>query len=223
MNQVENEAESEKAKIGRIATRVKVGCLVLLLLGASATLIAIGTLEYRFFSAYVGAAPWEIAGGKSYVYRSGFGDVSCNYYVSSDAAPDELYLMATGFTDSPHGGAFLISTDGKLAVTESDMNTAERSSFNAGTRDIESDLLYTHAFDVETMEYIKPEDNARSEGEAEHRTRHEVISKLLDAHGGIGAKFTLSRDSIEMRRLGCWEWRRWRKMVSAAHERRPKR
>lgn len=223
MSQVENGAESEKARVDRIATRVKFGCLVLLLLGAGSMLIARELLEYEFSVVSVAVSPWKIAGGKSYVYRSGFGDVSCNYYVSSDAAPDELYLMATWFTDSPHGGAFLISTDGKLAVTESDTNTDEDSSFNAGTRDIKSDLPYTHAFDVETMEYIKPEDNARSEDEAEHRTRHEVISKLLDAHGGIGTKFTLSRDSIEMRRLGYWEWRRWRKLVSEAHERRPNR
>ncbi len=219
MSQVENEAESEKARVDRIATGVKVGCLVLLLLGAGSMLIARELLEYEFSVVSVAVSPWKIVGGKSYVYRSGFGDVSCDYYLSSDDAPDDLYLMATWFTDSPHIGAFLISADGRLAVTESEINADEYSSFNAGARDIEPHPLYTHALDLETMKYIKPEDNARSEDESQHRARHEVISKMLEAHGGIGAKITISRDSLEMRPLGYWEWRRWRTMVSEARER----
>jgi hypothetical protein len=80
--------------------------------------------------------------------------------------------------------------------------------------------VYTHALNVESTEYTAPKGNFNNEDEAARRARHEVISKMLEAHGGIRTRFTLSREELETRPLGYWEWRRWRRMVEAAHSRR---
>ena len=82
------------------------------------------------------------------------------------------------------------------------------------------EALYTHALNAEVTEYIAPKDDFNNEDEATRSARHEVIASMLEAHGGIGSSFTLSRDELQTRPLGYWEWRRWRRMVEAAHSRR---
>lgn len=219
MNQIDGEAESQKARINRIVTQFEVGCLILLFAGICTIPIANEVLDYGFSGMIGTNAPGEIAGGKSYVYCNGFVDLSCDYYVSSDDAPGDLYLMATWFTDSPRERSFLISADGRLVVTESGLSKYEYDSPYPKPGG-QQQLIYTHAFDLDTTDYIKPKESINDEDEAAHRARHEEIAKMLEAHGGVGSRSSMLSVSFEMRPLGYWEWWRWRKMMSAAQNRK---
>jgi len=217
MDPVESETESKKARNARSMSKLKVGCLVLLLLGVGAMLVAREVLHYEFSVASVMTLSLELEGGKAYVYCSGFGDVSCDYYVSFDNEPDRLYYMGAWDVESPYHGSFYISANRKLVVTESDIPQTTPDPSNTDPDGSQRQALYTHAVDRETRKYIAPKGNLSNEDEAARRARNEAIASMLEAYGGIGSSFTLSREEFQTRPLGYWEWRRWQRMVNAAH------
>lgn len=220
MDTIESKTESEKARHPKRMSRLKVGCLALLLVGIGAIYVAQEVLAYQFSVASVTTFPLGLEGVKIHVFCSGFGDVSCDCFVSSGAASEDLYPMTSWFTDSLHLGTFFISADGKFVVTESDFTQYLYNPLKSDPGDSHRHALYTHAFDVETLEYIRPKGRIGREDEAAHRDRHEVIASMLEAHGGIGSKVTLWREEFETRPMSYWEWRRWQSMINAAFSRR---
>lgn len=219
MDAAGSDTENRKAGNARRMGWLKGGCLLLLLLGVGALLVARELFHYEFSVASVMTLPVEIAGGKAVVYRYGFGDVSCDYYVSLDDAPEVLYHMGVWEVESPYHGSFSISADGKLVVTESDFAQYRHEPSKPDPGGSPRPTLYTHALNLETTEYIAPNRDFTNEDEATHRARHEVIAEMLEAHGGIGSSFTLSREELQTRPLGYLEWRRWERMLSTARSR----
>lgn len=219
MSEIDDGAGSETSQPMSGATVFVVGCAALVVLSAIALFVSFEAIGHGLEGPSVMTPPGRIVEGQAYVYCGGFVDAGCNYFVSSDDFSDELFLMTTWFTESSSIGSLCFSADGKLVVTESDLSQYVFNPFKANPSGNVRVFLYTHAYDFETEEYITPDGYVNSEDETAHRARHDRIAAMLEAHGGVGSKFALSSASPATRPMGYWEWRRWRKMVGAAHRR----
>lgn len=195
--------------------KAALGCAVLLLVSVVLGMAVRAWMGYSLQSPRITSIPGTAAGGHAYLYCSGFVDRTCEFYVEGSDSTGGLKRMNSVQFDDVIADTLLISADGQLAVTESSLSQcqAELGAATPTANIDEAELVYSHAFEFTTGEYIHAIDFC-AEGMVARQQRHDSIVAMIEAHGGIASRTVVPRSGEGTRPMGFWEWRTWCKKLT---------